>query len=385
MRTSRLLACGFLTLTHDAGALPASASQHPQTTIATSVLPTADENETAGDEALDGETRPSAEPALVGEPTTTNPLPGHAIDPEVDRLARLAVSRPHVLDGAVGDVIVQVHGGVCTGTPITGTVYVATAAHCVLTPGGRVIERTVERDGVTYHSVGVLVDTNYADHPREQVDAAVIVMARAMPGASARVGSALPENGLVMLAGYQPVDRERKLLRARSHSDGALSPGATATQTYGREPAGCVESVRALRVSAARVTVPCGLVPGASGGGLFAEEHGELVLVGILSTVTADLSANGIVPLDSLRELLEHPDLYRHGFSAGNRHRDNPVVCGGQCGDSVPCLASHRSTSNHVGVSRPYWLPCTSSELFVPSLVSQDKVLGRVEIGRMRP
>jgi hypothetical protein len=197
----------------------------------------------------------------------------------------------------------------------------------------------------------------------------------------------LPKSGHVTLAGYQPVDSERKLLRARGHSDDALPPGATATQTHGREPAGCVESVRSLRVSAARVTVPCGLVPGASGGGLFTEDHGELVLVGILSTVSADLSANGIVPLASLRELLEHPYLYTHGLSAGHLHRDHPVVCDKPCGDSVPCSASHRMRMprNDVGVSLAHGVPCAFAELFVSSQTSQDRVLGRVEIGRMRP
>jgi hypothetical protein len=68
--------------------------------------------------------------------------------------------------------------------------------------------------------------------------------------------------------------------------------------------------------------VPCGLVPGASGGGLFAEQDGELVLVGIVSTVTADLSANGVVPLAALRELLEQPGAYMHQFAAPQVHRE---------------------------------------------------------------
>ena len=65
--------------------------------------------------------------------------------------------------------------------------------------------------------------------------------------------------------------------------------------------------------------VPCGLIPGASGGGLFAEVDGTIVLVGIISTVTFDQSANGVVPLDSLHELLEHPQRYRHDLTA-TRH-----------------------------------------------------------------
>ncbi len=47
------------------------------------------------------------------------------------------------------------------------------------------------------------------------------------------------------------------------------------------------------------------------------------MLVGILSTVTADLSANGIVPLASLHELLKHPDRYTHRFATGHVHGDH--------------------------------------------------------------
>jgi hypothetical protein len=74
-------------------------------------------------------------------------------------------------------------------------------------------------------------------------------------------------------------------------------------------------------VTDARVTVPCGLVPGASGGGLLTVENGEIVLVGIVSTVSADLSANGVVPLESLHELLAEPERYAHDFPAGDTRR----------------------------------------------------------------
>jgi hypothetical protein len=69
------------------------------------------------------------------------------------------------------------------------------------------------------------------------------------------------------------------------------------------------------------VTVHCGLIPGASGGGLFVVNDGQLVLVGILSTVTNDLTANGIVPLAPLHEPLEHPDCYTHTFATAQMRR----------------------------------------------------------------
>ena len=72
--------------------------------------------------------------------------------------------------------------------------------------------------------------------------------------------------------------------------------------------------------------MPCGLVPGASGGGLYTEVNGEIELVGILSTVTADHTANGIVPLASLQELLNNPERYTHGFGGGNAHHEQTRV-----------------------------------------------------------
>ena len=267
---------------------------------------------------------PSADPSSIGGQTATNAVAHREVQSDVSRSANLTTSRPHVLDGAVSEVIVQVLGSVCTGTPITGTVYVVTAAHCLLTPKGNVVQRTVMREGVKYHPVAVLVDTDYAKHPREEVDAAVIVMAQAIPGPSARVGSTLPESGQVTLAGYQPVDSDGSLRRG---NDIDTHPRVTSTTDYANyEPAGCVTEVSELDLSTSRVVVPCGLVPGASGGGLYAQQDDELLLVGIVSTVTADLSTNGVVPIASLRELLEHPDRYAHEFSSGHAPRDHALA-----------------------------------------------------------
>jgi hypothetical protein len=231
---------------------------------------------------------------------------------------------PRVLDDDVADLIVRLHGGVCSGTPITGTVYVVTAAHCVLTETGEITRRTIVRDHIRYSAVAVLVDTDYFDRPSAELDAAVLIMAQVIPGPSVRLGSGVPATGQVTLAGFQPIDSDGGLLRGDSPDDHPLPKGATGTRIgipYG--PAGCVVPASALDVSPARVMVPCGLVPGASGGGLYAEEDGELVLVGILSTVTADLTANGVVPLASLQELLQHPERYAHGFSTADVHHEH--------------------------------------------------------------
>jgi hypothetical protein len=217
--------------------------------------------------------------------------------------------RPHVLTGEVADVLVRVHGSsVCSGTPIAGTRLVATAAHCVLDDAGDIAAVTVVRDGVEHEPRVVLVDPRYHDAPGPQLDAAVLIMAHAIPGPAATLGGAVPTQGLVTLAGFQPLDTDGTLLRGTSAHDRPIPQGVTGgVVVIESVPAGCVEPASAVEVSTSRLTVHCGLVSGASGGGLFAEREGRVVLLGIISTVGIDLSSNGVTPLSALRELLNDP------------------------------------------------------------------------------
>src|SRR3954452_5414232 len=130
-----------------------------------------------------------------------------------DLFEDIRASRPHRIDDDVAHLIVRLIGNTCTGTPITGTVYVVTAAHCVLTKSGEVTQPTIVRDRVRYPAVAVLVNTEYHDHPSEALDAAVLVMAQVIPGPSVGVASALPDSGSVTLAGFQPLDSDGSLLR----------------------------------------------------------------------------------------------------------------------------------------------------------------------------
>src|SRR4051794_20833300 len=272
-------------------------------------------------------------PAAAGLSKTAD-----AFDVAVPAVVASVPEQPHLLHGGLGDVVVRLQGHVCSGTPITGTVYVVTAAHCVLTEDGEVTQRTVVRDHIRYPAVAVLVDTEYHDHPSEALDAAVLVMAQVIPGPSVGVASALPDSGSVTLAGFQPLDSDGSLLRGPRRHEVA---GEDSVLPY--QPGGCSQPVEALDVSTARVLVPCGLVPGASGGGLFAEQGGQLVLVGIISTVTAGERGNGIVPLSSLQKLLQHPDRYAHGFHAAGAHdRD-----GSRSADVIEAWSSSR-TDQHL-------------------------------------
>jgi hypothetical protein len=227
---------------------------------------------------------------------------------------RVRADGPRLVDDAITDTLVRVQGArMCSGTPIAGTVYVVTAAHCVLDRDRRTVSATVVRDGIKTSATAVLVDEHYLDDPSAQFDAAVLVMDQAVPGASATLGSEMPTTGSVTVAGLQPLDRDGTLLRGKHLDDVPPPQGATGTLIkIASAPAACTVATDSLSISGGRVDVPCGLIPGASGGGMFARINGAIVLVGIVSTVTFDLAANGIVPLQSLHELLRHPDKYRH-------------------------------------------------------------------------
>ena len=233
---------------------------------------------------------------------------------------------PRLVHGAIADVLVRVRGGaVCSGTPITGTVYVVTAAHCVLDGQGNAAARTVVRDGVTYAATAVLVDDRYFDEPKAQLDAAVLVMDQVVPGTSATIGAAIPTTGSVTIAGFQSLDSDGTLLRGKGLHDVPVPKGATGNLIkIESAPAGCTVPTVSLSVTGSRVHILCGLIPGASGGGMFAEVNGTIVLVGIVSTVTFDLSLNGVVPLESLHELLRHPEKYWHEVTA-TRNTGDPA------------------------------------------------------------
>jgi hypothetical protein len=228
-----------------------------------------------------------------------------------------ALSQPHVLEGDVADVIVRVRGAsICSGTPITGTPYVITAAHCILDRDGDVTTVDVVRDGVVYSPRAALVNPRYHDAPGAQLDAAVLVMDRAILGPSASLGDTVPTKGLVTLAGLQPIDTDGTLLRGTSYDDRPTPKGVTGGVIEIKSlPAGCVERASSVEIAPNQLKVHCGLIPGGSGGGLFTEHDGRPVLLGIISTVKFDLSFNGLTPLAAVHELLNHPREYTHALA----------------------------------------------------------------------
>lgn len=262
---------------------------------------------------------------VVGIVATASPTSADSTDLTADSTIHDAHQHapeggPRIIHGAIADVVVRVRGGaVCSGTPITGTAYVLTAAHCVLDRDGKAAARTVVRDGVTYTATAVLVDERYFDERTSQLDAAVLVMDQVIPGRSATIATSMPTTGSVTIAGLQPVDSDGSLLRGTGPHNRPSPKGATGNLIEIESvPAGCTVPTASLSIADDQVEIPCGLIPGASGGGMFVQVNETIVLVGIVSTVTADLSANGVVPLDSLHELLRHPRTYWHEVTASH-------------------------------------------------------------------
>jgi hypothetical protein len=226
------------------------------------------------------------------------------------------LSQPHLLQGEVAAVIVRVRGSsVCSGTPMSGTRVVITAAHCVLDRDGDVTSVTVVRDGVEHVPRAVLVNPQYHDAPSPQLDAAALIMDQAIPGAAATLGDGLPTHGLVTIAGLQSIDTDGTLLRGTRYDNRPTPKGVTGgVIKIEALPTGCVHRASSLEIATDHLKVGCGLIPGASGGGLFAERECRLVLLGIISTVSFDLSYNRLTPLAAVHELLSNAGEYTHAL-----------------------------------------------------------------------
>ena len=121
------------------------------------------------------------------------------------------------------------------------------------------VARTVVRADARFDAVAVLVDTAYLDHPSANLDAAVLVLDRPVPGPAARLGTDLPTRGTVTLAGYQPLNSDGTLLRGTNPHNRPLPDHASGTVIEIRSaPAGCVTPVADLEVSVERVASRAG-------------------------------------------------------------------------------------------------------------------------------
>lgn len=214
------------------------------------------------------------------------------------------------------DLLVRVRGvGVCSGSPIVGTNYVVTAAHCVLDPmtgtiGSR-YDLRVERDSQRYDIVEVLVDTTPRDGVDAANDAAVLVMETSVPGPGIHLPSSASFSSAT-LVGFQSLDSDGTWLRGNNYDDLDRIKGASAGIVYiSSAPAACTVPTAMIESRKGFSWIPCGMIPGGSGGPFVKDSASGYQLVGVLSTVSYNLTHNGITPAAKVIELLENQDTYR--------------------------------------------------------------------------
>jgi hypothetical protein len=231
---------------------------------------------------------------------------GLVVATSADAVAGRAETEPALVEAVLADVTVRVEGGdTCSGTLISGTSYVVTAAHCVLDAHGKPAQRRVIGRGLERAAIEVIVDLRYLDDHSPEYDAAVLVLDHPIPGQGAVIANAFPTSGTLTAVGFQRVDDDGDLLRGRTLGERPVGADGLRFGAHDRAPAGCQIEVDDLELLTDRVKIGCGLIPGASGGGLLTIVDDQIVLAGIVSTVSTDMKTNSLVPLDSLWELLD--------------------------------------------------------------------------------
>ena len=244
-------------------------------------------------------------------------------------------SRPRVLNTPVADLLVRVRGGAnCSGTPVMGGMLVVTAAHCVLDEDGQVAaSRTVIAGRRVVQAGG---GPRQPEVPRlapcpPRCRRAADVGGHPRCGGCPRRRTPCDRSGD---RGRHPAARLRRSLLRGTRYDNRPHPTAASGPVVEIESsaAGCVGPAADLQISHARVKVRCGLIPGASGGGLFVGAIERPILVGVISTVAYDLSYNELVPVAEVHRLLDNACTYFYAMDLGGsnpcRTRPHPAVMG---------------------------------------------------------
>lgn len=214
-------------------------------------------------------------------------------------------------------VAVRQEGSLCSGSTLTGTNLVVTAAHCVVAKTGYFYEQTllepedlwVERGSDVYRVMNVrtlpLVEVFDRDGViRIENDVAVLTVDRPIPGPGAAGVAPVEETnsgGRVFMLGLQPMRGGAWLREEDLDMYGAAAPAEVGTV-----PAFCDVGNGRLHKRRARSywLAECGMVGGASGGPVMVENSGEYWLVGVVSTVNRTLDRNGIASVEAIERLL---------------------------------------------------------------------------------
>lgn len=231
---------------------------------------------------------------------------------------------------AEASVLVEVRGsGVCTGAKVANTRLVITAAHCVVEKRtglvGSKYDLRVERGDTRYDIESVLVNWTWGPKMDSANDVAILVMSEEVPGPGVLVADHYAGSAATMI-GFQPLKGDGTWLRGKNYDDLVhpkdASPGITYVEST---PAACsVSSGDVKWTKQATWDLPCGMVPGASGGPVVVREsNGEFTLVGVISAVNFSLSRNFIAPLEKVRTLLDSPDAYRKDLAVATPAASN--------------------------------------------------------------
>lgn len=207
--------------------------------------------------------------------------------------------------------------GKCSGIPIKGTLYVVTAAHCVLDKyTGKFTSKydvRVEYNDTRYDVSGVLVQEISAPTKGtvfSSTDMAVLVLTKSIPGIGVDFGSHEDIRTGGTLIGYQPLTNKDSFYHPSSH-DKLTSVGLTTTTA----PAACTFTGSQVTAIKDFWSIPCGMIPGGSGGPVLVLKNGKLLLVGVLSSVDASLSSNGITSVSVAAAMLLNPDRYYYSLT----------------------------------------------------------------------
>lgn len=219
-------------------------------------------------------------------------------------------------------ILVRVRGqGICTGTPIKGTLYVVTAAHCIVDK--RTWEFTtrydvrVEYNDKRYDVTSALVDTEA--YPQDgqlysNRDVAVLVLREQIPGVGVYLGEdSLIEHGAT-LVGYQSVSSIESFYRPKDYASLKQGTKGTGVVPLASAPAACSVRYEDIEIREGFWSVPCGMIPGGSGGPMIVSTANSQYLVGVLSSVNGSLSSNGIAPVSAVLALIANPAKYTHSY-----------------------------------------------------------------------
>jgi hypothetical protein len=213
-------------------------------------------------------------------------------------------------------LLVLVRGvGLCSGAPVLGTNLVVTAAHCLIDPvtGGvsNRLDLRVERGNVRYDIEAVLIDpvttTPGERGIRPDRDGAILVMREPVPGPGVSLDDR-PNGpvGSVAIVGYQPLGENGTF----SRPDNYLARDSATNALMARAAATCHAPWEDVVIRKGALIVPCGMIPGGSGGPVIGYGPGGETLLGVLSSVDLDLAHNGVTPVSELRRLLADRERY---------------------------------------------------------------------------